>query len=112
MECIFDGNCDLCNDANTTLQFEDGSSLRTHLFILRKASGTLRRRFRWWILLGRSIHVRCGSKEIWTKILTELYPTRHSSILEHILTSSTDVLVSINSSNGRDNYGMFTERDV
>lgn len=92
---VFDGCCNISEDADITLKFDDGSTLQAHSFILKKASSVLRS-----VLEDcentSEIHLDSVSKEVWIDILNELYPVEHSTIITKVFTDDHRALVSFN----------------
>jgi len=95
VKTVFDGCCNVSEDADITLKFDDGSTLQAHSFILKKASSVLRSVFE-DCEMTYEIHLDSVSKEVWIDILSELYPIVHCTIIAKVFTDDRESLVSSN----------------
>eukprot|EP00210_Caulerpa_lentillifera_P001045 g1008.t1 len=73
--CEFDGKCELCEDGDIILRFDDDSTLLAHSLILRKASPILKTALT-ECEIPTVLKLPAISRHIWVFILRELYPTQ------------------------------------
>jgi len=74
-KCVFDGNSRWCNDADITLEFDDGSTLMAHSLILCMASPVLETALK-DCETTKKLRLRSVDKKVWSSILRELYPLK------------------------------------
>ena len=74
----FDGSCDYSRDGDLTLNFADGSSLKTHAALLKMASPTFKAMLTDCAETG-AVALENTSREAWILILNRLHPAVQSS---------------------------------
>eukprot|EP00210_Caulerpa_lentillifera_P007882 g7523.t1 len=92
VDCTFDGNCELCEDADITLKFDDHSELKAHSLVLRKSSSVLKCAIA-ECSNDKIIHLRSTSRDVWIEILRELYPQTHTFIPNRIMQLSFEDII-------------------
>ena len=76
-----DGNIESSPDGDLTLTFDDGSTLRTHSFLLKLASPVFNTLFSECEKI-EALALEGTSKETWTRILNRLHPAVQSLFLD------------------------------
>lgn len=95
-ECSFDGRCRLSKSADVVLEFDDGSTLKAHSFILRAASPVIETALK-DCENASIIRLRSVSREVWIDILHEFYPLKSVVLLNVVSEEGCDAAVSCNS---------------
>ena len=88
----FDGSCDCSRDGDLTLNFADGSSLKTHAALLKMASPTFKAMLTDCAETG-TVALENTSREAWVLILNCLHPGTRNPFSNFDPIAQTDLLV-------------------
>ena len=97
----FDGTCDYSRDGDLTLNFADGSSLKTHAALLKMASPTFKAMLTDCTETG-TVALENISREAWVLILNCLHPGTRNPFSNFDPFRQTDLLV--NETSGLSHY--------